>query len=84
MNAFRRAFSDALDKQIISGTNGLLTGTNLPNNNVSAITAFAGYRSDLLFGRVDGTFAGSVADIRVVLGQATYGHAGTQYQRQCG
>ena len=78
------ALSDALEKQIISGTNGLLTGTNLPNNNVSAITAFAGYRSDLLFGRVDGTFAGSVADIRVVLGQATYGHAGTQYRGNAG
>ena len=78
------ALSDALDKQIMQGTEGLLTGTNLPNNNVSAITAFAGYRSNLLFGRVDGTFAGSVADIRVVLGQATYGHAGTQYRGNAG
>ena len=78
------ALSDSLDKQIISGTNGLLTGTNLPNNNVSTITDFAGYRSDLLFGRVDGAYAGSVADIRVVLGQATYGHAGTQYRGNAG
>ena len=78
------ALSDALEKQIISGTNGLLTGTNLPNNNVSTVTDFAGYRSDLLFGRVDGAYAGSVADIRVVLGQAAYGHSGTQYRGNAG
>ena len=35
------ALSDGLDKQIIAGTNGLLTGTNLANNNVAAVTAFA-------------------------------------------
>ena len=74
------ALSDALDKQIMSGANGLLTGANLGNNNVAAVTDFSAYRSNLVFGRVDGTFAGSVADIRVVLGQATYGHAGTVYR----
>ena len=52
------ALSDALDKQIMQGTEGLLTGTNLPNNNVSTVTDFAGYRSDLLFGRVDGAYRG--------------------------
>ena len=30
------ALSDGLDRQILVGTKGLLTGTNLPNNNVSA------------------------------------------------
>ena len=74
------ALSDALDKQIMSGANGLLTGANLANHNVAAVTDFSAYRSNLVYGRVDGTYAGSVADIRVVLGQATYGHAGTVYR----
>ena len=32
------ALADALDAEIIAGTNGLLTGTNLANNNASAVT----------------------------------------------
>ena len=51
------ALSDALDKQVVSGTNGLLTGTNLANHNVSAVTSFASYRSQLLYSRVDGKYA---------------------------
>ena len=69
------ALSDALDKQILVGTEGLLTGTKLPNHNVTAVTSYAGYRSELGYSRVDGTFAGSVGDIRIVMGASTYGHA---------
>ena len=38
--------SDGLDKQVVAGTNGLLTGTNLPNHNASAATTFANYISN--------------------------------------
>ena len=69
------ALSDGLDKQIIVGTNGLLTGTNLDNHNVSAVTSYALYRSQLAYGRVDGTYASSVGDVRVLVGSGTYGHA---------
>ena len=69
------ALSDALDRQILVGTNGLLTGTNLPNHNASAVTSYASYRSQFAYGRVDGTYASGVGDIRSVVGQATYGHA---------
>ena len=69
------ALSDALDKQILVGSEGLLTGTKLPNNNASAVTSYATYRSELGYARVDGTFAGSVGDIRIVMGASTYGHA---------
>ena len=48
------ALSDGLDKELISGTNGLLTGTNLSNNNASAETSYAAYRSNLLFSRLMG------------------------------
>ena len=68
------ALSDALDKQILVGSEGLLTGTKLPNHNTTAVTSYANYRAELGYARVDGTFAGSVSDIRVVMGSATYGH----------
>ena len=69
------ALGDALDKQILAGTNGLFTGTNLANHNVAAVTSYANYRSELGYGRVDGTYAGGVGDLRIVMGASTYGHA---------
>ena len=74
------ALGDALDKEILSGANGLLNGTNLANHNVSAVTTFANYLSQFGYGRVDGRFAGSVSDIKVVMGSGTYGHAGSVYR----
>ena len=74
------ALSDAYDKAIIAGTNGLLTSTNLANHNAGAVTTFANYRSDFAYGRVDGKWASSVGDIRVVMGSGTYGHAATAYR----
>ena len=69
------ALADSLDRQIVAGTNGLLTGTNLANHNVSAITSYSNYRSEFGYGRVDGTYANAVGDIRIVMGSGTYGHA---------
>ena len=50
--------ADGLDKAIIAGTNGLLTGTNLANHAAGAVTAFASYLSEHAYSRVDGRFAG--------------------------
>ena len=69
------ALSDALDEQILTGTEGLLTGTKLPNHNTAAVTSYANYRSELAYGRVDGTYAAAGGDIRIVMGAETYGHA---------
>ena len=74
------ALSDSLDKQILVGTEGLLTGSKLPNNNVTAVTSYASYRAELGYARVDGTFAGSVGDIRIVMGAKVYGHAAGQFR----
>ena len=57
-----------------------MTGTNLSNNNVSAITNFANYLSLFLYGRVDGRYAEMKSDIRVLMGAPTYAHAGSVYQ----
>ena len=74
------ALSDKMDQQILAGTNGLLSGTNLPNHNSSAVATYAHYRSELGYGRVDGTYAASVGDLRIILGAASYGHAAAAFR----
>ena len=74
------ALSDGLDDQILSGTNGLLTGTILANHNVSAVTDFAGYLKEFGHARVDGVYATGTSDLRVVVGAGTYAHAGSVYR----
>ena len=74
------ALSDKLDEQILNGTEGLLNGTVLANHNVSAITSYALYRSQFGYGRVDGIYAMSIGDIRMVVGSATYGHMAAQFR----
>ena len=69
------ALGDALDKEILVGGDGLMNGTNLGNHNVTAVTSYALYRSQFGYGRADGVYAGSVGDIRIVMGHETYGHA---------
>ncbi len=74
------ALADALDKQVLAGTDGLFTGTNLANHNVNAVTTYALYRDQLAYGRVDGTYASTVADVRAVVGSASYAHAAKQFR----
>ena len=71
---------EKLDQQAIEGTDGLLTATNLPNNNVNTISTFALYLSGLLYGRVDGRYAGRAGDVRMILGQGTFTHASAAYK----
>ena len=72
--------SDALDDEILTGTNGLFTGTILDNNNVSAVTTYALYRNQFVYGRVDGRYASMTGDLRIVMGADTYAHAAAQYR----
>ena len=72
--------ADGLDKQIVAGTNGLLTGTNLDNHNVSTETTYALYREQFAYGRVDGRYASVAGDIRIVMGASAYAHAASQYR----
>ena len=74
------ALSDKLDQQILAGSEGLFNGTNLPNNNVSAVTSYALYKAGLAYGRVDGKWASGVGDLRIIMGSGTYAHAATQYR----
>ena len=45
--------ADGLDDVILSGTNGLLTGTNLPNNAVTSADTYDTYISNLMYGQID-------------------------------
>ena len=78
--ALSSGLEEALDDQAISGTDGLLTGTNLPNSNVNAVTTFALYLSGLLYGRVDGRYARTPGDVRMIVGQGTFAHASSAYK----
>ena len=73
--ALNSGLQEALDAQAISGDDGLLTGTNLDNNNAAAISTFQLYLSGLLYGRVDGRYARTPSDVRALVGQATFTHA---------
>ena len=77
-DALQGGISDKLDSEIIQGTNGLLTGTNLANNARGSGSDYAHYVADLLYGRVDGTYAADLSDIRVVMGSATFANAATK------
>ena len=78
--ALNGGLQEALDDQAISGTDGLLTGANLDNNNVNAVTTFALYLSGLLYGRVDGRYARTPGDVRMIVGQGTFAHASAAYK----
>ena len=74
------ALSDKLDQQILNGDEGLFHSTNLANHNASAVTSYANYKSHHAYSRVDGKWASSVADLRIVMGSGTYAHASTVYR----
>ena len=74
------ALSDGLDKQVVSGSNGLLTGTNLANHTASAVTDYAAYLARFGYARVDGKYAATTGDLRAVMGSGTYSHAGNVYR----
>ena len=79
-DALQGGLADKLDQQVLNGPNGLFNGTNLGNHNVTTVTNFAGYISELAMSRVDGRYAASLADIRVLLGSGTFTHAGGIYR----
>ena len=71
---------DGLDRQVMRGTNGLLTGVNLANHDAAAVTDFGAYIADFAFARVDGRYASSAMAVRAVMGNGTYAHAGSVYR----
>ena len=79
-SALNMGIEEKLDYEAIAGASGLLNGANLTNHNAAAVTTFAQYVSQFCFGRVDGRYARNQSDLRVLLGAATYAHAGATYR----
>ena len=75
------ALGDELDQQVLTGaTTGLLTGTVLANNAASGADTFATYRSRFAYGLVDGRYAMTAGDLRLLVGSATYAHMASVYR----
>ena len=80
--ALNMGLEEKLDSEAIAGANGLLTGANLANHNVAAVTAFADYISRFGYARVDGRYAAELGDLRTVTGAGTYGAHGQRLPQQ--
>ena len=78
--ALNGGLQEALDQQAINGDDGLLNGGNLSNHNVTAVTSFALYLSQLLYARVDGRYARSPSDVRMLVGQSAFTHSSAVYK----
>ena len=72
--------SDGLDKQILSGTNGLFTGTNLANNAQTTDDTFDSYLNNLCWNQIDGRYAAMPSDLAMVVGAATLKDLGQTYR----
>ena len=78
--AINGALEEKLDYEALRGAEGLFTGTKLANNAAAAVTTWANYISLFCFSRVDGRYAKKAADLRILMGSATYAHAGGAYR----
>ena len=71
---------DGYDDAVLSGTNGLFIGTNLANHNVSAANTYDLYMSHLAYSRIDGRYASTIGDVKMVVGASTYADMGATYR----
>ena len=78
--ALNESLGESLDVQIVSGDNGLLGGTNLSAHAQAAVDTYATYVSKFGFARVDGRYASSAKAVKVLMGSASYAHAGSVYR----
>ena len=72
--------ADGLDKEILSGTDGLFTGTNLTANAQTTNDDFASYLNNLCWNQVDGRYAAMTSDLSMVVGAATLKDLGATYR----
>ena len=72
--------SDGLDKQILAGTAGLFTGTNLANNAQTTDDTFDSYLNNLCWNQIDGRYAAMPSDLAMVVGAATLKDLGQTYR----
>ena len=74
------SLSDELDDQILTGTNGLFTGTNLADHDATAVGTFITVKKRIVYDSIDGRYAVNAGDLRIVMGAASYAFAGSLYR----
>ena len=74
------ALADELDQQVIGGTAGLAAGSTLTNVDTSDADTYATYLDRLAYSRIDGRFAATAADLRLLVGSATYADMAKTYR----
>ena len=72
--------ADGLDNAILSGTNGLFIGTNLPDNAQTTNDDFDSYLNNLCWNQIDGRYASMASDLAMVVGAATLKDLGQTYR----
>ena len=72
--------ADGLDDAILTGTNGLFTGTNLPNNAQTTNDTFDSYLTNLCWSQIDGRYASMAGDLGLLVGSRTYRDLGQTYR----
>ena len=78
--ALNEGLGEKVDYEIFRGTEGLLTGTNLPNNAAAKRADYLTYVTQLGYGRVDGRYASSPSVISTVVGKDTYVDMSNQFR----
>ena len=76
------ALADELDDQILTGSNGLFSGSNLADHDATAVGTFGTLKKRIIYDAIDGRYAANAGDLRVVLGAASYAFAGRPLSRQ--
>ena len=74
------ALSDELDDQILTGSNGLFSGSNLTDHDATAVGTFVTLKKRIAYDSIDGRYANNAGDLRVVMGAASYAFAGSVYR----
>ena len=74
------ALSDALDEQILTGSNGLFAGTNLADHNTNTTGTFVTLKKRIVYDAIDGKYAANAGDLRVVLGSESNAFMGSIYR----
>ena len=72
--------SAGLDKQILAGTAGLFSGTNLPDNDQTTNDTWESYLNNLCWNQIDGRYAAIPSDLSMVVGAATLKDLGQTYR----
>ena len=72
--------ADGLEDAILSGTNGLFSGSNLTANAQTVNDTFDTYLNHLVWDQIDGRFAAQASDLSMVVGAATLRDLGRTYR----